>query len=57
MDFYLELDPKTQRKVDFVLDIIKKVEDIPAKFLKHITGSEGLFEIRVALRGNIYRIF
>ena len=57
MDFYLTLDPKTQKKIEFALDMIKKAEDIPSKFFRHITGSDGLFEIRVTVHGNIYRIF
>lgn len=57
MDFYLSLDSKTQEKVEFVLDIIKKVQNVPAKFFKSIESSDGLFEIRVEFRGNIYRIF
>lgn len=30
---------------------------MPEKFLKHLEGSEGLFEIRVEYQSNIYRIF
>jgi phage-related protein len=57
MDFYLGLDPKTQEKIEFVMDIVKQADKIPAKFFKHIEGSDGLFEIRATHHGNIYRIF
>ncbi len=30
---------------------------IPEKFLKHIEGTEGLYEIRIKAGSNIYRIF
>ena len=40
MDFYLSLDSKSQKKVEFVLDIIKKVQNVPAKFFKSIESSE-----------------
>lgn len=30
---------------------------MPQKFLKHLEGTDGLFEIRVEMDGNIYRIF
>ena len=37
--------------------MIKQVERVPDKFLKHLTGTEGLYEIRVKVQSNIYRIF
>jgi phage-related protein len=30
---------------------------VPEKFLKHLTGTDGLYEIRVKLGNNIFRIF
>ena len=27
------------------------------KFLKHLSGTEGLYEIRIEVKSNIYRIF
>jgi phage-related protein len=30
---------------------------IPAKFFEHLTGTDGLFEIRIEFKSNIYRIF
>jgi phage-related protein len=30
---------------------------IPKKFFEHITGTDGLFEIRIEFESNIYRIF
>ena len=30
---------------------------MPAKFFEHITGTDGLYEIRVEFENNIYRIF
>lgn len=46
-----------QRKIDYVLDLIRHVPRVPEKFLKHIEGSKGLFEVRVEAQSNIYRIF
>lgn len=37
--------------------LITHVDQIPQKFLKHITGSKGLYEIRVQHGNNIFRIF
>ena len=37
--------------------MIKQVEKVPEKFLKHIEGTNGLYEIRIEYQSNIYRIF
>jgi len=37
--------------------LIKQVDRVPEKFLKHLTGTNGLYEIRVEYQSNIYRIF
>ena len=37
--------------------MITILERVPAKFLKSIEGSKGLYEIRVEYESNIYRIF
>ena len=56
-DFYLEQTEKLQEKIEYVLKIIRTVQNIPRKFLDHITGTEGLYEIRIEFESNIYRIF
>jgi len=33
------------------------VEKVSEKFLKHIEGTDGLFEIKIEVGSNIYRIF
>jgi phage-related protein len=57
LDFYLEQSEKVQEKIEYVLKIIRTVHNVPKKFLDHITGTDGLFEIRIEYEGNIYRIF
>jgi phage-related protein len=57
LDFYLEQPEKVQEKIEYVLKIIRNVQNVPKKFLDHITGTEGLYEIRIEFEGNIYRIF
>ena len=39
------------------MELIKQVEKVPRKFLQHLEGSDGLYEIRIEYRSNIYRIF
>ena len=57
MEFYQELDEKVKEKIKYVLELIKQVEQVPEKFLKHLTGTDGLYEIRIEYQSNIYRIF
>ncbi|HNP20023.1 MAG TPA: type II toxin-antitoxin system RelE/ParE family toxin [Fulvivirga sp.] len=56
-DFFDPLDEKLKDKIDQVLFMIRIADRIPGKFFKHLTGSDGLFEIRVEYQSNIYRIF
>lgn len=55
--FYQDQNDKVKGKIQHVLELIKQVDRVPEKFLKHIAGTEGLYEIRVEYQSNIYRIF
>lgn len=57
LEFYLEQNERVREKIGYVFRIIKTVERIPAKFLKHLEGTDGLYEIRVEVTSNLYRIF
>jgi phage-related protein len=56
-DFYLKVNDDVKEKIGYVFRIIKTVVRIPEKFLKHLEGTDGLYEIRVEAGSNIYRIF
>ena len=56
-NFYLEQPEKVQEKIDYVFKVIRTVQNVPKKFLDHLTGTDGLYEIRVEFESNIYRIF
>ncbi len=60
-DFFEEfLDgqtPKVQEKILQILRITEEVEIVPKNHLKHIEGTNGLFELRVIFGGNIFRVF
>jgi phage-related protein len=55
--FYQDQNDKVKGKIQQVLELIKQVDRVPEKFLKHLSGTEGLYEIRVEYQSNIYRIF
>jgi len=57
IDFYSKQDKQVQDKIEYVFKLIKQVDRIPKKFFKHLTSTEGLYEIRVEYQSNIYRIF
>lgn len=48
---------KVQEKIEFVFKVICTVQRVPKKFLQHMSGTEGLYEIRVEIESNIYRFF
>ena len=56
-DFYLEQNEKVQEKIDYVFKILQTVQKVPKKFFDHITGTDGLYEIRIEAESNIFRIF
>ncbi len=57
IEFYQKQDTKVKGKIQYVFELIKQVDRVPEKFLKHLTGTDGLYEIRVEYQSNIYRIF
>ena len=57
IDFYLDLDLTVQEKIEYVFTIIRTVDLVPERFIKHIEGTDGLYEIRIKTGSAIYRIF
>ena len=56
-NFFKAQTQKVRDKIIKILDIIEQVERIPSTYLKYIEGTNGLFEVRVQLGNNIFRIF
>ena len=56
-EFYVSQTKTVRDKINFVLKIIETQRIIPPKFFKFIDGSDGIYEIRVEVESNIYRIF
>jgi Phage-related protein len=57
INFYLEQTENVQEKIEYIFKIIRTVQNVPRKFLEHMTGTDGLYEIRIEFESNIYRIF
>ena len=52
---YRTLEAGAQKKIDYVLDVLKMQDRVSEKFVKYI--KDGLYEIRASYNGNIYRAF
>lgn len=55
LTFYRALEAGAQKKIDYVLDVLKMQDRLSEKFVKYI--KEGIYEIRASYNGNIYRAF
>ncbi len=57
LDFFEKLKPEVQKKFNWTLQLIATLDRVPEKYFKHITGSTGIYEIRVEVGSDIYRVF
>lgn len=57
LDFYNKQTEKVKDKIEHVQFVVSVAERIPKKLFEHMTGTAGLYEIRVEYQGNTYRIF
>lgn len=56
-DFYDEQTSFVRQKINYVLNLVRTEEQIPFRFFRNIEGVAGLFEIRIEMESNIFRIF
>ena len=57
LTFFAQQERKVQDKIVKILDIIEHLDRIPESYLKYISETDGLYEIRVQLGRRIFRIF
>ena len=57
LNFFSKLKPEVQKKFNWTLQLIATIDVIPKKYFDHMTGSTGIFEIRVEVGTDIYRVF
>jgi len=55
--FLLEQPKKVQDKIFKIIEAIETLERVPSNYLKHLTGTDGLYEARIQLGSNIWRVF
>lgn len=56
-DFLLEQPIKVQNKIFKILEAIETMERIPTNYLRMIVGTNGLYEARIQLGKDIWRVF
>ncbi len=56
-DFYEKLNPKVQKKFDWTISLIERNRIVPKQYFDYMTGTNGLWEIRVKVGSDIYRVF
>lgn len=56
-DFLKDQPQKVQDKIFKIIEAIEILERVPSNYLKHIAGTEGLYEARIQLGSNIWRVF
>lgn len=57
LEFFNAQREDVRKKLNWTLQLISTQERIPEKFFKHITNSNGIFEIRVEVKSDIFRVF
>lgn len=56
-NFLLEQPQKVQDKIFKIIEAIETLERVPANYLKSMEGTNGLYEARIQLGSNIWRVF
>jgi phage-related protein len=57
LNFYSAQPDNVQAKIEWTLNLIRITRQVPKKYFEHMEGTKGLYEIRVEVGSNIYRIF
>jgi phage-related protein len=57
LDFFNDLKPEVKKKLNWTLQLLSTIDRVPEKYFKHMTGSSGIFEIRVEVGSDIFRVF
>jgi phage-related protein len=55
--FFVKQRQKVKDKITWTLTLIEEIQYIPETYLKHLEGTEGLYEVRVQQGNDIFRIF
>ena len=57
LDFFEKLRPEVRKKFNWTLQLIATIDRVPKKYFDHMTNSSGIYEIRVEVGSDIFRVF
>ena len=57
LDFFETLKPEVKRKFNWTLKLIATIDRVPVKYFNYMKDTTGLFEVRVEVGSDIYRVF
>jgi len=55
--FFILLNNRVKEKILWTIRLIEDVEIVPTIYLKYILGTDGIYEIRIQIGSDIFRIF
>ncbi|MEX0774023.1 MAG: type II toxin-antitoxin system RelE/ParE family toxin [Balneolales bacterium] len=55
-EFLVNLTDKQSRKIAWVLRTVRELEHVPAQYLKKLNSSDDIWEIRVSMGNNTFRL-
>ncbi|MBS1737926.1 MAG: type II toxin-antitoxin system RelE/ParE family toxin [Bacteroidetes bacterium] len=56
-EFFNKQTQKVQSRILWTIRLVRDIRFVPETYLKHMEGTDGLYEIRVSSGNNIFRIF
>ena len=56
-EFYVAQTDAVRRKINYCINVVKTVDRVPKTILKNMEDADVLYEIRVKVGSNIFRIF
>ena len=56
-DFLVKQRQKVREKIIWTFLLIEEIQQVPETYLKHLEGTDGLYEIRIQIGNDIFRIF
>ena len=56
-EFYVAQTDAVRRKINYCINVVKTVDRVPKTILKNMEDADGLYEIRIEVENNIFRIF
>jgi phage-related protein len=56
-DFFSQQNEKVKAKIVWTFELVEDLPSVPETYLKHLENTDGLYEIRVQLGSDVFRIF